>query len=132
MPTMTYQIQGQTNWKTIAANTTPHVLLGTVATFKLAGVANAVEVKKTFNATGSQTIEATAGSDKLSVNVMVFGLTPKLTFVDNFTNRSLTDVGVCEQVTLGVTIQPATVTAASAGGLKWNIRQPGERDDGAL
>jgi hypothetical protein len=130
MPTMTYQIQGQTNWKTIAANTTPHVLLGTVATFKLAGVPNAVEVKKTFNATGSQTIEATAGSDKLSVNVMVFRLTPKLTFGDNFTNRSLTDVGVCEQVTLGVTIEPATVTAASAGGLKWTIGRPG--DDGTL
>jgi hypothetical protein len=132
MPEMHYQIQGQNNWNPIAANTTPHVLLGTVAKFRLAGVSNAVEVTKTFNATGSQTIEATAGTDKKSVNVMVFSLTPTLTFADNFTGRSLTDVGVCERVTLGVTIAPATVNAASAGGLKWRIGRPSEREDGTV
>jgi hypothetical protein len=133
MPTMSYQIQGQTNWKTIAANTTPHVLLGTVATFALAGARNPAAVQKTFNATGPQTVEVGAGTDRLTVNVVVFSLTPKLTFADNFTNRSLTDVGVCEQVTLGVTIEPATVTVADAGGLRWTmIGQPGDDADGTL
>lgn len=70
------------------------------------------------NATDFKTVTATSGNG-VTVNVLVYELTPTTTPQDNFTGRSTTDYGLKEIVNLAFTTSP-TVTAAQAGGLNWS------------
>jgi hypothetical protein len=77
----------------------------------------------TFNAVSTstsdfKTVVATAGNS-VTVNVIVYELTPVTTPRDNFSGRSATDYGLKELIDLSFTTSP-NVTAAQAGGLDWS------------
>jgi len=79
-------------------------------------------VSVTFNTASTSLSDAktviASTANSVTVNVIVYELTGKLTPRDDFTGRSTTDFGVGEIIDLSFTATPA-VTAAQAGGLLW-------------
>ncbi len=55
------------------------------------------------------------------VNVIVYELAPQGIPRDNFPARSLSDIGIGEEVDLSFTTLPPSITASQAGGLDWSI-----------
>ncbi len=86
-------------------------------------------VNSASSVAGSETVvNLVFGANTYPVRAVVFELTATVAFEDNFVGRSVDDLGVNEQVTLGFTVVPAGVTAAEAGGLLWSIDGTGGLD----
>lgn len=120
------QVKGPsaTTWSDLPA--TLYVLKGTALSFR--EVDTDATASHTFTAASTSSTAAGAvsvplvfGASQHTVKAIVYELTPAVTFVDEFTNRSRTHVGVNEPMTLGFTTTPAGVTAANAGGLLWKL-----------
>jgi hypothetical protein len=136
------EIRYQDGSNFVAISGTLYILKGTAVTFKAipeppattfssgqptwSGTSGATgsgeTVAVTFNTVSTstsdfKTVIATAGNT-LTVDVIVYELTPKTTPQDNFANRSVTDYGLEEIIDLDFTTSPS-ITAAQAGGLSW-------------
>jgi hypothetical protein len=105
---------------------TLYVLKGTEVTFR--EVASGSVQKHTFSVnsasngpSGEITANLTFGTNTHAVKAIVFEIKTKVTFKDNFPNRSQKDLGVNEHIDLGFDSDPAGITAAQAGKLLWTI-----------
>lgn len=141
------QVAGQHNWVTPIGQTI-YVLTGTTINYRVgrpvnpqptlqdrtstewggtlgpAGRGNTVssEHKSVSNAIGApSTLTAALGGEPFQLNIVVFDLTLQCTPVDNFANRSTTQLGVDERVSLNFVSAPVGVTAVDAGGLRWAV-----------
>jgi len=88
-------------------------------------------ISVTFNTLSSsltdfKTVIAECGNT-VTVNVIVYSLGRFHIPEDNFTGRALTTYGVRELMDIGFTTNPAGITAAQIGGLKWS--QPAGNGD---
>lgn len=104
-----------------------HVLRNTTITFR--EVDTGVQSTHTFaansasnNPAGEVTANIAFGPATHAVKAIVFELTLKVTFEDDFATRSDSDLGVNEYVTLGFDSTPTGITAAEAGNLLWSIQ----------
>jgi hypothetical protein len=94
----------------------------------------------TFNAASAAdtnaaatTVQVTLGTITVAVLVIVYELKAKLTSRDNFVGHRVDNFGTDERVDLDFETVPAGVTAASLGGLKWEIDGTAGRDqDGVV
>lgn len=73
------------------------------------------------NAATPSTVTLAFGGQNVQVNVVVFTLNIVSTPLDNFIDRSQTELGVDERVSLSFTTTPAGVTALNARGLRWKF-----------
>lgn len=137
---------GSFQFTQVASGTTIHVLQGTEIDFRAGatGLAPGVHVEfasalwgGTAGAAGNNgaqrirfintsvapnagvTVTLAFGGQQATLNVIVFSLTPRAVIADNFLNRSTTDLGVDERVSLDFVVNPAGITAQQAGGLRW-------------
>jgi len=66
------------------------------------------------------TVTATAGQSVVTVNVIVYSLTPTVSYYDtSVLNHSTTNIGVGERIDLGFTAVPAGITASDIGSMTW-------------
>lgn len=142
---------GQLNWIAVANNSTIYVLKDAIVEFKADSTGGAANLRTLINYQTAQwtgtaannasvsatrnitfganspnvaspsTVIVTFGGQSVTVNVITYTLNIVSTPADNFANRSQTELGVDERVSLGFTTTPVGVTALNAGGLLWKF-----------
>jgi hypothetical protein len=140
---------GQLNWINVAHNSTLHILKDTQVEFKVdssggdmalrplikletaqwagtvtASVGTGRTITFTTNSVSAvtpSTVTVSFGGQTVQANVIVYTLNVVSTPADNFANRSQSDLGVDERVSLSFTTTPVGITSGNAGGLLWQF-----------